>query len=146
MDRIKAMRKAILDLSSDLDFLEEMIKRGLDKDSYLLILEKDLKEELVEFKDLDIKFKNNPRIVEIALQKDLRNVKYIQSNLLLEKLRINEITVLLNRYPLYLEYLPTAFRNDLKDILRDKNSLEGAQDISQLLNRELINYSVSSLF
>lgn len=35
---------------------------------------------------------------------------------------------------------------DLKDILKDKNSLEGAQDISQLLNRELINYSVSSLF
>ena len=35
---------------------------------------------------------------------------------------------------------------DMKDIMVGKNKLEVAQDISQLLNRELINYSVTSLF
>ena len=35
---------------------------------------------------------------------------------------------------------------DIKSILRDKNNLEGAQDISHFLNRELISYSVASLF
>lgn len=136
MDRIKAMRKTILDLSKDLDFLEEMVNRGLVKDSYLLTLEKDLKEELVEFKDLDIKFKNNPRIIEIALQKDLRNVKYIQSKLLLEKLRINEITVLLNRYPLYLEYLPLVFRKD-QDYCK-RAVLKDFRAIKFVLNKEVL--------
>jgi len=35
---------------------------------------------------------------------------------------------------------------DLKEIIRDKNPLEGAQNISQFLNRELVNYGVTSLF
>lgn len=34
---------------------------------------------------------------------------------------------------------------DLKDILKGKNKLEGAQDTSQLINRELVDYSVASL-
>lgn len=35
---------------------------------------------------------------------------------------------------------------NLDEVMRGKNKLEGAQDISHFLNRELINYSVTSLF
>jgi len=35
---------------------------------------------------------------------------------------------------------------NLSDIIKGKNPLEGAQNISQFLNRELVNYSVTSLF
>jgi len=35
---------------------------------------------------------------------------------------------------------------DLDEIIKDKKTLTGAQDISHFLNRELVNYSVASLF
>jgi len=86
----------------------------------------DLLEERVDL--LDINPTNRLEIIKLAIEKDIKNIKYIDNKFLLENLKINHITVLLNKYPLYLEYLPERFRAEedycRRAVLKDFKAIE----------------------